>query len=98
MTGLARNTDPETAHEAAQEVNATRLMGIVLHTLRSCPEGLTTEEIARRSGLDLQSVTPRMKPLEEAQLVCRTGLRRKGATGRTRIVWAAIPIPLELPL
>lgn len=98
MTGLARNTDPDTAHKAAESVNATRLMGIVLKTLRAHPEGLTTEEICKRSGLDLQSVTPRMKPLESAKLVFRTKIRRKGATGRTRIVWAAMPTQEVLPL
>lgn len=85
--GGARISDPGTSHVAAASVNVTKLYGVIQRALREHGP-MTTEEIARATGEDLQSITPRMKPMEEAGLAIRTDKRRRGSTGRSRIVWA----------
>lgn len=83
--GLARNTDPVTSWAAAETVNASRLMLLVMQALRNGP--MTTEEIAAVTQESLQSITPRMRPLVNKGVVIDSGTRRPGASGRSRIVW-----------
>ena len=84
MSGLARNTDPNTSHEAAK-LNTTTLEGMVLEAINANGP-MTTEEIARATGIDLQSITPRIAPLMRLGLLVDTGLRKPGVSGRNRRV------------
>ena len=74
-TGLARHTDPDTAHDAA-EIEVSDMEQHVLTTL--CANGpLTSVEIANRTRLNVNSINPRMRPLVDKGLVVDTGQRRK---------------------
>jgi predicted HTH transcriptional regulator len=84
VSGLARNTDPDTSHEAAK-LNTTTLEGMVLEAINANGP-MTTEEIARATGIDLQSITPRIAPLMRLGLLVDTGLRKPGVSGRNRRV------------
>jgi DNA-binding HxlR family transcriptional regulator len=83
MPALARNSDPLTSDEAAEAVPVNRLEQIVLNHLGFWQEqGRTSHELALSTGLSLVSISPRMKPLEQKNLIVRTAERRQG-----RIVW-----------
>jgi hypothetical protein len=73
--GAARHNDPDTSKIAAQSVNATHLERIVYNYLFGTGRDLTALEIARGMGMDIRSVSPRMKPLEKKNGVLRTGKR-----------------------
>jgi len=84
---FARRADPISSHRAAARVNTSRLEGIVLAALRQKAQtGATTKELAAELQLPRDSVSPRMPPLEEKNLIRRTKDHREGA-----IVWKAIP-------
>ena len=79
---LARRSDPETSQEAAGRTDGARLAQMVYEELKS-RGGSTSHELAARMGLSLVTVSPRMKPLEDAGKVRRIG-RRDGRT-----IWEA---------
>jgi DNA-binding CsgD family transcriptional regulator len=99
---LARHTDPETSHDAAKNIKVSAKEEIVLECLAIYgPQ--TSIEIANRTGLNPNTVTPRMKPLKEKGKVYDTGIRRKSKllhqcpccsqkstirVSRPKIVWA----------
>ena len=78
---LARSTDPDTSHEAADHVDGMKIANRVLAELRANGPG-TSHEIADRTGLSLVTVSPRMRPLECAGEVVRIGRRNR------RTIWA----------
>ena len=83
LFAYARNADPETSHQAANSVDANALEERALLVLRT--EGnLNTKEMSELTGIHVNSLSPRMKPLEEKGLVRRTNERRGGC-----IVWEA---------
>jgi predicted HTH transcriptional regulator len=84
MRGLARNTDPDTSHDAAR-VNTSTLESRVFEVLNTHGP-MTTEEISRVTGIDLQSITLRIAPLMRVGILVDTGLRKPGASGRNRRV------------
>lgn len=84
---LARATDPSTSHAAAASIEPTALEDRVLQCLRRNPHGLTSTEIAERLNLAPWTVSPRIKPMREKGLVLDSGIKRKGASGRSSIVW-----------
>jgi predicted ArsR family transcriptional regulator len=88
MTAVARATDPSTSYEAAASIDVTRLEGVILDMLKrySAP-GATTFELAEALGIEVISVSPRMKPLQEKGLVRDTGFRARGVSGRLQIIW-----------
>lgn len=79
----ARATDPATSHDAARSVDTSALEALVLDTLRDHPAGLTTKEMARVTGEDRVTLSPRLRPLARKGLV-----REAGKRGRS-IVWEA---------
>jgi len=90
----ARTTDPGTSHAAAQSIrgrDATVLELTVLSCLMGSKDGLTTHEIAERTGLEYGSVTPRIRPLIRKGMVVDSGARRV-PHGRSKkgIVWRAV--------
>ena len=83
FTARTRRTDPPTSRDAAGKVSGAQLADAVHADMLSRGPG-TAHDIAERMGLSLVTVSPRMKPLEEAGRVVR-GPKRDGRT-----VW--IPI------
>lgn len=86
----ARASDPDTSHEAAESLSAeilTKLDRAVIEGLRAYDGLATSEQIADATGISLQSVTPRIKPLRQRGLLFDAGFRRTGRSGRSRIVW-----------
>lgn len=83
LRALARATDPATSHAAAAKLDPKHLISRIRVCLWMHPAGLTTHELKDLLQVELVSVSPRMKPLEQAGLVVRDGKR----AGRT--VWKA---------
>ncbi len=80
---LARSTDPQSSHDAARSVDTSTLEALVLDVLAAYPAGLTSKELARITGEDRVTLSPRLRPL------VRKGLARETNTRRGRsIVWA----------
>jgi DNA-binding MarR family transcriptional regulator len=96
LKALSRNSDPVTSDLAAELVDVTYLEGVVLRTLLYWPAGLSCFEIANSTGLELGSITPRMKPLEAKGLIYREGTRRHQGQRNARIVWKAVPVQEKL--
>lgn len=89
-TALYRNADPDTSMLAAHSVKVTFLEELVLNWLIKRGErGGTTEEISVSLNIPRVTISPRLKPLEKKNLVVATEERRKGASGRTSIVWVS---------
>ena len=90
----ARNTDPDTSHDAANKFDATKCEAIVLASLRANPDGLTNHEVSELTGLEIGSVSPRMRPLVRKELVEDSGERRvpnvRKARKRGQIIWKAV--------
>ena len=89
----ARNSDPETSHEAARRASdrLNELEAKVTAHVRSCGAyGATAEETALALGIDKQSITPRFSPLAERDVLARTTNRRKNQSGSSAVVWVAI--------
>lgn len=89
---LARSTDPTTSHQAAFDFSSkvTAIEQRILDELRGLGRGgLTTHALAAVLGLELVTVSPRMKPLVEKHLVRDSGRRAESPSGRKRIIWVA---------
>lgn len=80
---LARNTDPQTSHDAAHRVDTNRLEGMVMRALEHGAKN--SKEIAEFLGVDKWSISPRMAPLVKKGLVMDSGIRR----GKS-IVWIKV--------
>ena len=83
----ARKTDPETSREAAARV--TPILNVLEAAVDAAvfaagERGATAAEVHEATGIDLQSITPRFKPLERKGRIVRTSERRDG-----RYVWIA---------
>lgn len=88
--GRVRNSDPPTSHNAAALIDAPKLQGQCLAAVKASRHyGLTTHEIADQTGIEWQSVTPRMVQLEEKGLVRRWGERKPPGRRVPCIVWVA---------
>jgi hypothetical protein len=89
--GLARATDPETAKEAAQSVDPTKLEQIVLDTIRSFPSGCISQDVEHMlAEYRASSITPRYRPLMKKGLIVDTGEKRPGFSGRNQRVMKAV--------
>jgi predicted transcriptional regulator len=88
-TGRARRNDPDTSKKAAASVKVADLEARVLDALRDHGDGLTTHELSKLLDVDLVSVSPRLRPLSNKNLVRDSGERRRGDNGRSSIVWKA---------
>jgi hypothetical protein len=91
--GGARDTDPDTSHEAAHSVNPTPLQFTIAQILLRIGPA-TTHEIADACMIGYQTITPRMKAMREKKMVYDTGFRRsdrggpnRKPTNRVSIVW-----------
>lgn len=90
----ARSSDPATSHDAAVDIDVTRLRSLIIGVLRSRPQGLAAIEIARELDIHPWSITPRMKPMEEDNMVIRLPKRpvlNSEGNLRNMIIWALHP-------
>ena len=87
---LARNSDPQTSHKAAQHVSvfANNHHKRIYEALQTMKDG-TFYEIADRCGLQPPSVWRRLNEMEKDGLIQPTGEERRGPTGRMCRVWRA---------
>jgi len=90
-SGQAKVDLPKNPHDtqikAAASVRAGTGKARVLEALQERP--MTDEEIARHTGLSINTARPRRVDLVEGGLVHDTGERRKTDTGHDAIVWGA---------
>jgi hypothetical protein len=89
-TALARNTDPETSHAAAASVKIQDAEAIVLRAIEAAGDkGLIAAELPGATGLPLNTVSARTRPLANRNMIFDSGERRVGPSGRGQIVWKA---------
>jgi len=84
---MARGTDPDTSHDAAEKVDTARLERMVYEVICMYPNGCTSDQIMRhfpRHGV--QTISPRYAPLIRKGLIYDTGERRPGSLGRQQRV------------
>lgn len=68
----ARSTDPDTSHTAARSMEAkvSALESLVAETVRASGQcGMITQEICDELSLEHQTVSPRMRPLINKQIL-----------------------------
>lgn len=87
--GLARNTDPDTSHDAAHSFDAAELELIVWNTLYQWGP-MTSEQVAEFLNINLVSISPRFRPLVNKGAIIDTGEKRRNRSGRSAILWKAI--------
>ena len=90
----ARNTDPDTSHDAAESIegdHAARMEKIALEAISASPFGLNNQELVSATGLPWPSITPRVAPLVRKGLVINSGEKRLGPRGKQCIVWKKAP-------
>lgn len=87
---MSRATDPDTSNQAAAEMIATgaaqqqrdRVFAVLMET-----DGLTSDEIAQRSGMQRHQPARRLPEMERLGLVVRGLKRASKVTGRDGITW-----------
>ncbi len=84
LFGAARASDPETSHVAAKRAFGALSVRIVRSLQEDGPA--TAHALAERLGLELVSVSPRMRPLAKRGFVQESDRKEKG-----RIVWEIKP-------
>lgn len=84
----ARNSDPETSHEAAAKIRPriTRTIDSVYQALKR-RRNITSRELAQAAGLDRYEVARRLVDLERAGLAERGPKRRCTVQGWAAITW-----------
>ena len=96
-TGLARQTDPDTSHDAAQSVDATKLMDKIYWMMVAYGEnGCIADDVVRdmpevASGWN--TITPRFRQMVDRGMIECTGEKRKGDSSRMQLVRRALPQP-----
>jgi hypothetical protein len=85
MNAYARNTDPDSSHDAAAGVDVTKLQLLVIQALNETKVPMTSLSIAKHLGIPVWSISPRMKPLENlGQVVCVGSMPALNSSGRIR--------------
>lgn len=92
MQALARSSDPQTSHAAADQIERTsatdhrrRLLAAVL----SHP-GLTCAELARQVGLDRHQCGKRLPELRQSGLIDNGPARVCSIAGSRQMVWVPV--------
>lgn len=87
---MSRRSDPVTSHDAAAAVVASGTRdshyGLILAALAAEP-GMTSDEIARRAGLDRHAAARRLPELADFGRVRRGAVRRSRLTGKGGVTW-----------
>jgi DNA-binding CsgD family transcriptional regulator len=92
--GAARHNDPFTSQLAAGSISATELERIVYAYLFRTGKELTAFEIARGLGMDIRSISPRLRPLELKNGVVRVGKKycvNDAGNPTLMTTWLALP-------
>jgi DNA-binding IclR family transcriptional regulator len=85
-----RNTDTSIAAAQAVASSAGRLQKVALAALRDVGgRGLTSQELADRTGIDFASIQPRTSELRRKGMIRDSGERRRNRNGKQAIVWVA---------
>ena len=81
----------DTSHYAAEsmEETAASLRDRVLDLIRAYQDGLTTDEIEMRLGINHQTISPRVWELHKRGLIGDSGKRRRTRSGRWARVYRA---------
>lgn len=91
IPGGARNTDPETSHEAAESIDTTELERIVYETIKMFPNGCIGDDVVKMlPQFGIQTISPRYAPLIRKGWVTDTGEKRKARSGRNQRVMKAV--------
>lgn len=86
----ARRSDPETSHEAAYSVDANSLELLAYKMIDSTGiEGVTGERLSFITGIDKNTICPRIAPLVRKGFIVDSGRRRYNETGKRAIVWVS---------
>ena len=86
----------DTSVSAARSISVitSRLQRTVLLAIHEVgPRGLTSQELADRTGIDFGSVQPRTTELRRRGLIQDSGQRRHNRNGKRAIVWIAAAKP-----
>lgn len=84
---LARETDPDTSHEAAETVDTAQLEAMVYEVIKQHPQGCIADDVENALWkYRSHSITPRFAPLLRKGLIVDTGERRKAGSGRSQRV------------
>jgi len=89
---FARTTDPDTSHEATH-FNPTEVEQRILDAIADRVSGMTCHEVVIETGLPIQTVSPRFKPLHKKgwleyhpTLDGKELQKRPGRSGRRQLV------------
>jgi hypothetical protein len=86
-----RGVDTSVAAANAIANSAGRLQRMALFAIREMgPGGLTTQELADRTGVDVASIQPRTSELRRMGLIVDSRQRRRNRNGKSAIVWTAV--------
>jgi len=88
LSGLARDTDPDTSHEAAEKLDASRLCGTIYGIVAKYGErGCIGEQVVQAlPHLRPQSITPRFSQMIALGMLEDTLERRVASSGYLQIV------------
>lgn len=90
MNHPARSTDPETSHDAARHIVASGAQALQQNQALdavACHPGLTSNELARATGLDRYMLARRLPELCDRDLVVAKDQRKCNVSGRTAYTW-----------
>ena len=91
IPGLARNTDPETSHDAAESIDTTALERIVCDVIKQFPNGCIGDDVVKMlPQFGIQTISPRYAPLIRKGWVVDTGEKRQARSGRSQRVMKVI--------
>jgi hypothetical protein len=89
--GLARDTDPETSHEAAESIDTTELEHIVYEVIKQFPNGCIGDDVVKMlPQYGIQTISPRYAPLIRKGWIVDTGEKRKARSGRSQRVMKVV--------
>lgn len=89
--GLARNTDPDTSHDAAESIDTTALEQIVYEVIKQFPNGCIGDDVVKMlPEFGIQTISPRYAPLIRKGWVVDTGEKRQARSGRSQRVMKVI--------
>ena len=95
--GLARRDDPETSHEAAESVDATKLIDRIYQAmLRYGDHGCIAEDIERDlADVISHSITPRFRQMLDRGMIEYTGEKRMATSKRMQLVRRCLHEPFQ---
>ena len=88
---LVRRDDPSTSHDAAEQLDVSRMERVVLYEILSYGHvGCISDDVLERlPNIRYSTVTARYKQLKEKGLVITDHRKRKGKSGRQQLImWA----------